>query len=68
MDFPIGISMYRGFYFAMFDETRGYLVADRSGFQSDPSYENWPGWPFLELGFACLLIFEVLRRMHWCHG
>jgi hypothetical protein len=40
----------------------------RSGFQSDPGYENWHGWPFLELGFACLLILEVLLRMHWCHG
>jgi len=35
------------------------------GFQSDPGYENWHGWPFLELGFACLLILEVLLRMHW---
>lgn len=35
------------------------------GFQSDPGYENWPGWPFLELGFTSLLIFEVLLRMYW---
>eukprot|EP00435_Cladocopium_sp_Y103_P022795 s2181_g5.t1 len=35
------------------------------GFQSDPGYENWPGWPFLELGFACLLILEVLLRVYW---
>lgn len=34
------------------------------GFQTDPGYENWEGWPYLEMGFAFLLIMEILMRIH----
>jgi len=39
------------------------------GFQTDPHYENWEGWPYLEMGFATLLIVEILMRIHLlrCH-
>lgn len=43
------------------------------GFQTDPKYGDWEGWPYFEIGFACFLVLEILTRMHllgcggfWC--
>ncbi|OLP93426.1 Voltage-dependent L-type calcium channel subunit alpha-1S [Symbiodinium microadriaticum] len=39
------------------------------GFQTDPNYQEWEGWIYLETAFAVLLILEILFRMHFlrCH-
>lgn len=34
------------------------------GFQTDPQYENWTGWIYLEVIFAVVLILEVVLRIH----
>jgi len=34
------------------------------GFQTDPSYENWSGWIYLEIMFAFVLIIECCFRVH----
>ncbi|CAE7800346.1 unnamed protein product [Symbiodinium sp. CCMP2456] len=43
------------------------------GFQTDPSYQNWEGWIYLETAFAVLLVLEILFRIYflrcrtyWC--
>eukprot|EP00435_Cladocopium_sp_Y103_P001634 s3349_g1.t1 len=43
------------------------------GFQTDPLFENWPGWVWFELSFTVILIVEIALRMHllrcrnyWC--
>eukprot|EP00435_Cladocopium_sp_Y103_P063659 s40_g25.t1 len=43
------------------------------GFQTDPKYGEWEGWPYFEIGFACFLVLEIMTRMHllgcdgfWC--
>lgn len=34
------------------------------GFQTDPRYEDWDGWIYLEVIFAVVLIMEVCLRVH----
>ncbi|CAJ1342874.1 unnamed protein product [Effrenium voratum] len=34
------------------------------GFQTDPRWEDWSGWIYLELVFAAVLIFEVAVRVY----
>jgi len=34
------------------------------GFQTDPQYENWSGWIYLEVIFAAVLVMEVILRVH----
>ncbi|CAK9023928.1 L type [Durusdinium trenchii] len=40
------------------------------GFQTDPLFENWPGWIWFELAFASILLMEIGLRMHLlrCRG
>ncbi|CAE7423699.1 CACNA1S [Symbiodinium natans] len=40
------------------------------GFQTDPSFEPWEGWAYVELGFACVLLLEIALRVHFltCRG
>ena len=39
------------------------------GFQTDPSYQSWEGWIYLETAFAVFLILEILFRIRFlrCH-
>jgi len=37
------------------------------GFQTDPRFEHWPGWPYVELAFAVLLVLECCMRV-WLSG
>jgi len=37
------------------------------GFQTDPNFEDWRGWPYVELVFAILLVAECLVRL-WLSG
>jgi len=39
------------------------------GFQTDPNYQHWEGWIYLETAFAVLLVLEILFRIHFlrCH-
>ncbi|CAE7830626.1 Cacna1e, partial [Symbiodinium microadriaticum] len=37
------------------------------GFQTDPRFEHWPGWPYVELAFAILLVLECCMRV-WLSG
>ena len=34
------------------------------GFQTDPAYENWSGWAYVDLAFQSCLLLEILFRMH----
>ncbi|CAE6964861.1 unnamed protein product [Symbiodinium natans] len=34
------------------------------GFQTDPAYEDWGGWVYLEAAFAGSLVLEISLRMH----
>ena len=34
------------------------------GFQTDPAYEDWSGWAYVDLTFQCCLLVEILFRMH----
>ncbi|CAE7520585.1 Cacna1c [Symbiodinium pilosum] len=43
------------------------------GFQTSLEYENWSGWVYVEIAFACILLLELLLRMRllkcrdfWC--
>eukprot|EP00435_Cladocopium_sp_Y103_P069025 s12_g32.t1 len=43
------------------------------GFQTEPTYQVWDGWPIIECVFAGFLVLEILLRMHllgcrtfWC--
>lgn len=43
------------------------------GSQTDPLFENWPGWVWFELSFTVILLVEIVLRMHllrcrnyWC--
>jgi len=40
------------------------------GFQTDPFYEIWEGWAYVELGFALFLFLEIILRLHFlsCRG
>lgn len=40
------------------------------GLQTDPFYEIWEGWAYVELGFALFLFLEIVLRMHFltCRG
>ncbi|CAE7423723.1 Cacna1s [Symbiodinium natans] len=37
------------------------------GFQTDPNFEHWSGWPYVELIFAILLVLECCLRV-WLSG
>ncbi|CAE7785691.1 Cacna1c [Symbiodinium pilosum] len=30
-----------------------------TGFQTDPQYRTWPGWIYVEMSFATVLMFET---------
>ncbi|CAK9096890.1 unnamed protein product [Durusdinium trenchii] len=32
------------------------------GFQTDPTFEGWSGWPYIEVAFAVLLVLECVVR------
>ena len=34
------------------------------GFQTDPAYEDWSGWAYVDLTFQLCLLVEILFRMH----
>ena len=43
------------------------------GFQTDPSYKDWHGWPYVEIAFASFLVLEIFLRAYvlrcanyWC--
>lgn len=43
------------------------------GFQTEPTYQVWDGWPIIECVFAGFLVLEIILRMHllgcrtfWC--
>ncbi|CAE7686685.1 CACNA1S, partial [Symbiodinium sp. KB8] len=40
------------------------------GFQTDPLYEDWSGWTYIETTFAVILLIEIGLRMHLlrCRG
>ena len=35
------------------------------GFQTDPAYQDWPGWAYVDLAFQSFLLLEILFRMHF---
>ncbi|CAE7929903.1 Cacna1c, partial [Symbiodinium necroappetens] len=43
------------------------------GLQTEPGFDEWPGWTYVELVFAAFLLLEIALRMHllrcrnyWC--
>ncbi|CAJ1436273.1 unnamed protein product [Effrenium voratum] len=36
------------------------------GFQTDRQFESWKGWPYVEAGFAGILVLECVVRIYLC--
>ncbi|CAE7946718.1 CAC [Symbiodinium sp. KB8] len=45
---------------SVFAEANGIMI----GFQTDPGYEDWGGWIYLEVVFAAVLVVECAFRVH----
>ncbi|CAJ1397974.1 unnamed protein product [Effrenium voratum] len=66
---PLHPLMYVEPFVAILIVLNGVMI----GFQTDPVFEEWGGWIYLEITFSSFLVIETLLRMHllgcgifWC--
>ena len=58
---PVHPLMYIEPFVAILIVLNGILI----GFQTDPAYQDWPGWAYVDLAFQSFLLLEILFRMHF---
>jgi len=66
---PMHPLMYLEPFVAVLILANGIMI----GFQTDPLYQDWEGWVYLELAFAIVLLLEIFLRInllrcrtYWC--
>jgi len=57
---PLQPIMYLEPFVAILIVANGVMI----GFQSDPSYQDWPGWIYVEIAFAVCLVMEICVRCY----
>ncbi|CAE7327233.1 Cacna1c [Symbiodinium natans] len=66
---PMHPIMYLEPFVALIIFANGVMI----GFQTDPQYKDWPGWIYVEMIFAMLMLAEICFRLcvlrcaaYWC--